>query len=170
MDQNVIRCATESDAAVLFDLINEAYHVESGNVPPAFKLTTRFLSPTDLQPLLASGRVLICERGGFAVGVLSYSVESHPPTILRAHFGPFAVSRQWQGKGVGGALLRELAVRARSEGCVSLDAEVVNHRHDLFPMYLGRLGFRVVGEIQFPAPERLSRPAHFVCIRKPLGP
>ena len=99
---------------------------------------------------------------------MSYTVERHEG-CSRAHFGPFAVSASAQRSGVGAALLAELAVRAAAEGCVSLDAEVVNHRYDILPMYLGRLGFRVVGRDLFPAPERLSRPAHFVLIRRPLG-
>ena len=77
------------------------------------------------------------------------------------------VARGAQGRGVGGALLRALEARARAEGCASIDAEVVDLRWDLFPMYFA-LGFRVVGQLPFPAPERCTRPCHFVCIRREL--
>jgi GNAT superfamily N-acetyltransferase len=165
-----IDTATPSDAEAAFHLINDAYHIETGDIPPAFKLTTRFLLPAELQPLLASGRVLAARgAGGALLGVLSYDLHRDPATgALRAHFGPFAVAAAAQGAGTGRALLGELAARARAAGCASLDAEVVNHRHDLFPLYLGRLGFRVVGAGPFTAPDRLSRPAHFVLIRKAL--
>jgi GNAT superfamily N-acetyltransferase len=166
----LVRTATPSDAQAAFALINSAYHVETGDVPPAFKLTTRFLAAAELLPLLSGGRVLAATApDGALLGVLAFSLHSDPATgALRAHFGPFAVHTSAQGGGVGRALLAELAVRARAEGCCTLDAEVVNHRHDLFPLYLGRLGFRVVGTAPFPAPERLTRPAHFVLIRKGL--
>jgi ribosomal protein S18 acetylase RimI-like enzyme len=166
--EHAIRVATVADAPSLFSLINSAYHVETGDIPPAFKITTRFLLESEVAALVAGGRVLVYERAGSLLGVLSYDVISDRGA-LRAHFGPFAVATAAQGGGIGQALLGELALRAAAEGCASLDAEVVNHRHDLFPLYLGRLGFRVVGRAPFPAPERLSRPSHFVSIRRALA-
>ena len=166
-----IRAATPADAPAVFDLINTAYSVESGDVPPAFKRTRRFLAAAELLPQLAAGAILLAHDGGSgaAQGVLAFELQRDAASgALRAHFGPFAVAAAHRGAGVGAALLAALAQRARAEGCASLDAEVVNHRHDLFPLYLGRLGFRVVGRAPFPAPERLSRPAHFVCIRRAL--
>ena len=165
---STIRVATAADAPSLFHLINASYHVETGDVPPAFKITTRFLLEAEVAALVAGGRVLVCERAGSLLGVLSYDIVTDRGA-LRAHFGPFAVATAAQGSGIGQALLGELAVRAAAEGCASLDGEVVCHRHDLFPLYLGRLGFRVVGRAPFPAPERLSRPSHFVSIRRALA-
>ena len=167
LDMVAIRAATAADAEPVFSLVNSAYQVETGDIPPAFKLTLRFLTPADLAPLLASGRLLLAHSdSGELQGALSYDLQRDPRTqALRAHFGPFATSAASRGSGIGSALLAALAERARAEGALSLDAEVVNHRHDLFPMYLGHLGFRVVGSAPFPAPERLSRPAHFVLIR-----
>ena len=49
-----IRPATPADAARLFDLINAAYHTESGDVPPAFKFTTRFLAPEEWERVQGS--------------------------------------------------------------------------------------------------------------------
>lgn len=166
----VVRVATRADVPSLFALINSSYHVESGDRPPAFKLSTRFLAESELLPLVDSGRVLACDgdaAGGALLGALSYSVEGSGSGATRAHFGPFAVARGAQGRGVGGALLRALEARARAEGCASIDAEVVDLRWDLFPMYFA-LGFRVVGQLPFPAPERCTRPCHFVCIRREL--
>ena len=166
-----IRPATPADATPLFAIVNAAYHAESGDVPPAFKTTTRFLEPAELLPPLAAGTVLLaeCPTSGAPLGCLAYSLErAHPAAPLRAHFGPFAVAPSSQGAGVGKALLAALEVAARAAGAASLDAEVVNHRLDILPMYLGKLGFRVVGDGAFPAPERCSRPCHFICIRRAL--
>jgi len=131
-----IRIAVARDCPRLFELINDAYHRESGDIPPAFKKTLRFLTPSELlsHHSYTSGCTLVYEdETGAIIGVLCYTVESHGGA-LRAHFGPFAVDEGHQGKGVGGALLNELKVRAKEKGCVSIDAEVVNHRLDLFPM------------------------------------
>ncbi len=166
---STIRVAAPADAGPVLELINAAYQVESGDIPPAFKLTTRFAAPGELSPLLSSGRLLLAHGAcGALQGALSYDLQRDASGALRAHFGPFAVQAACRGCGVGSALLAALAERARAAGAASLDADVVNHRHDLFPLYLGRLGFRVVGRAPFPAPERLSRPAHFVCIRRQL--
>lgn len=167
-----VRTAAPADTPHIFSLCNAAYHPETGDVPPAFKRTTRFIHAAEIAPSVSAGRVLLCEApgAGAPLGCLCYSLErggEGPDAPLRAHFGPFAVSPEAQGRGVGRALLAELGRVARGAGCASLDAEVVNHRHDLFEMYFG-LGFRVVGEGAFPAPERCSRPCHFVCIRRPL--
>ena len=130
-----IRVASEVDCAALFSIINDAYHRETGDIPPAFKKTLRFLNPSELlsHPSYLSGQTLVSEDGGVIRGVLCYTLETHEG-YLRAHFGPFAVVSEHQGTGVGSALLRELEARARAAGCVSIDAEVVNHRLDLFPM------------------------------------
>lgn len=164
-----VRVATAADADAIFSLVNAAYHAETGDLPPAFKATTRFVALAEILPSIAAGHVLLCAGEGAPLGCLSYSLERGEAAgaPLRAHFGPFAVAPGAQGRGVGSALLAELAAHARAAGCVSLDAEVVNHRHDIFEMYLG-LGFRVVGEGAFPAHERCTRPCHFVCIRRPL--
>ncbi len=164
-----LRDAVASDIAALFQLINSAYVTESGNRGIAFKFTTRFLTPAEVEPLVLSGAVLLCEEepeeGGQAplLGCIAAEVQAN-----RCHFGPFAVAPSAQGKGVGKALLAELESRARARGNASLDAEVVNLRLDILPMYLGKLGFRVVGEDSFPAPERTTRGCHFVLIRKSL--
>jgi GNAT superfamily N-acetyltransferase len=165
-----VRNATAADAEAVFALVNASYHVETGDVPPAFKKTTRFIHLSEVLPNIVAGRVLLCEvPGGAPLGCLSYTVERGEAVDapLRAHFGPFAVAPEAQGRGVGSCLLSALERQARALGCASLDAEVVNHRHDLFHMYFG-MGFRVVGEGAFPAPERTSRPCHFVCIRRAL--
>ena len=167
-----LRAADASDTAALFSLVNTAYHSESGDVAPGFKTTLRFLSPDDgLAQSVADGRVIVAvhaEDGGI-LGMLTYEMIVDAGGVRRMHFGPFATATRARGTGVGAALLAELRTVARTAGACSLDGEVVNHRYDLFPMYLSaKLGFRVIGSGTFPAPERTSRPCHFVSIRKNL--
>lgn len=163
-----IREATASDAAALLILFNSAYHAESGDIAPGFKLTTRFLSESEVESVLQRGPLLIAEQSGSVAGALAFEIIPDASNTPRAHFGPFATARAFRGTGVGSALLAALETRARAAGCASLDGEVVNLRYDLFPLYF-KLGFRVVGRADFPAPERVSRPVHFVLIRRAIA-
>ena len=85
-------------------------------------------------------------------------------------FGPYAVSPDAQGKGVGIALLEQVEAFAREHGAVALQIDVVNHRTDLFPYY-GRRGFVKVGTHEFYSNfdvTAVTRPTHFVLLEKPL--
>jgi GNAT superfamily N-acetyltransferase len=160
-----VRAAAPADVPALFALFNDAYQAESGDAAPCFKSTPRFLAPDELLPRLAGGGVLAAEAGGALVGALAFDLVRDARGVLRAHFGPFATARAARGGGVGSALLAALRARAAAAGAASLDAEVVHLRVDILPMYFA-LGFRVVGAADFPAPERCTRDAHFVLIRR----
>ena len=164
----VVRVATSADAPALFALVNEAYHAESGCRAPGFKLVERFLAPDELLPLIAAGSVFVAASAadGAALGLLAYELLVDAGGVRRAHFGPFATAPRARGRGVGAALLGALRDAAAAAGAHSLDGDVVNLRYDLFPLYLSKLGFRVVGRGVFPVPERCSRPVHFVQIRR----
>lgn len=167
-----IRNAQLSDVSSLFSLFNDAYHAESGDIAPGFKTTTRFLSSEEVAAVIERGPVLVAElNDGSIAGALAFElvelVSHDGTTTLRAHFGPFSTCRNSRGSGVGSALLRAFEIRARAAGATSLDGEVVNLRFDLFPIYFG-LGFRVVGRGTFPVPTRVSRPVHFVLIRREI--
>lgn len=134
--QMPVRQATPEDCTPLFHLINGSYHRETGDNAPAFKKSLRFLSPAELlsHPSYTSNCCLVAEGpSGALLGVLCYEIQNHDG-ILRAHFGPFAVDEAHQGKGVGKELIDALLEKAKLAGCASIDAEVVNHRLDLFPM------------------------------------
>ena len=166
----VIRDATASDIDSLFCLFNDAYQAESGDIAPGFKTTTRFLSFDEVAAVIERGPVLIAElNDGALAGALAYELVSDATTTacVRAHFGPFSTCRNSRKSGIGSALLRAFEIRARAAGAKSLDGEVVNLRFDLFPIYFG-LGFRVVGRGPFPVPMRVSRPVHFVLIRREI--
>ena len=164
-----VRPAVVEDAATLLSLINDSYDLtEAGVRAPCFKLTQRFLDERELLPLIERGELLVAiDAAGIILGAIA-SACATDEGVTRTHFGPFAVSASAQGMGVGTRLLAAVEERARAAGCASVDCEVVNHRCDLLPFYLTR-GWRVVGEGAFPAPERCSRPSHFILLRRALA-
>ncbi len=136
----------------------------------AFKHTERLISrEAELDPLIAAGTLLVARAspGSSPLGCLFYNCVTDSEGKLHVHFGPFAVSLATKGTGIGRQLLAELDKRAIALGAASIDIEVVNTRDDLFPMY-ERMGFIKIGEAPFPAPERTTRPVHFILMRRPL--
>jgi GNAT superfamily N-acetyltransferase len=83
------------------------------------------------------------------------------------YFGPFAVAPRCKGQGLGRALLDEVERLSRLRGISEIEIRVVNHRSDLFPMY-EKLGYDYCGESPYPKPEILTRPSHFLVMRKKL--
>lgn len=155
----LVRPATEADLLDAFHLINEAYEVETGNSGVAFKHTKRFLAHDELKPHL--NRALVAEDEGKLAGIVVYDING-----TACHFGPFAV--RGQGKGVGKLLLQHIEQLALKNGCNTLDIEVVHWRTDIIPMY-EKWGYVRRGEAPFPAPERTTRPCHFIVMSKAIG-
>lgn len=83
------------------------------------------------------------------------------------YFGPFAVAPRYKGQGYGRILLDEVERLSRQKGLTEIEISVVNHRSDLFPMY-EKLGYEYCGECPYPKPEILTRPAHFIIMRRKL--
>lgn len=172
--------ATRDDAAEIFDIINDAYSVETGDTGISFKNEQRLVDP--LEDQLRQGydnrTILKCTdiSKNKIVGVLSYEYREE---IL--YFGPFAVLSECKGQGIGKVLLRELKAIGLAHGSKYFQIRVVNHRTDLLPMYyrwVRRIcsslfvfeqinglyvaqGFTKVGEQEYPHQERLTRPSHF---------
>ena len=169
-----VSVATSADVPALFELINEAYEVESGDTGVAFKKTKRLLTHAELAPSVEAGRTLAARLAGELVGCICFEEQAPHDGGAGAgsgaphlHFGPFAVAARCQGRGVGSALLAALYARARARGIRYVDIEVVQWRTDILPMY-ERLGYVAFGDGDFPAPERLSRPSRFVLMRLDL--
>lgn len=166
--------ATKGDADTLFALINEAYEVESGDTGVSFKKTKRFMGMDELMPCIDEKRCIVARESGSdkILGAIVWEESKDEDGNTSLHFGPFAVSPAAQGRGVGRALLDAVEALAASRGCAYVKIEVVNHRSDLLGptnIYEKR-GFTVYGEAPFPAPERCTRPCHFVLMRKPAVP
>jgi GNAT superfamily N-acetyltransferase len=173
--------AVAGDLPALFALVNEAYQVETGDSGVAFKCTNRLLdADAELLPSIAAGRALKALVGGALAGCICFEEQQAAAAAVAVHdggadaaaaphmhFGPFAVAASAQGRGVGRALLEALYARARARGIRYVDIEVVNWRTDVMPWY-ERMGYVRFGTGDFPAPERLARPASFVLMRLDL--
>lgn len=112
-----IESARIDDAQELFQLINDAYDIETGDMGVAFKQTKRLIDlQTELIPLIMKGTLLVARSqadcsllGTLFFEITTDSIESAPhQEVKRLHFGPFAVSNSARGCGVGKALLLEV--------------------------------------------------------------
>jgi predicted N-acetyltransferase YhbS len=179
MDTVRLSTASLDDAHEIFLLINEAYKVEIGSSGVGFKKdgVDRLLQPLEesIKVSYNDQRVIKAEietsNGPSIVGVIVWDIIDilvDGTSSKSMYFGPFAVSCRSQGKGVGKLLMSEVDRIARANGISYVDINVVNHRSDLLPMY-AKLGYDDIGTItEYPFPERLSRPAHFVNLRRKL--
>ncbi len=86
----------------------------------------------------------------------------------RAYFGMLSIDPARQGRGLGRTLVESAEARARDRGCRFMDIHIVNLREEL-PPYYRRLGYAERGTLPFSAPERASRPCHFIVMTKPLA-
>ena len=132
-----VSVATSADVPALFELINEAYEVESGDTGVAFKKTKRLLTHAELAPSVEAGRTLAARLAGELVGCICFEEQAPHDGGAGAgsgaphlHFGPFAVAARCQGRGVGSALLAALYARARARDQVRRHrGRAVAHRH-----------------------------------------
>ena len=157
------------DGSAIFDLVNECYGVEIGDSGLAFKRTPRMMDPKQEQWLndYAEGRVLkiSCEDGTGVDGVLFYEFQPEKESIF---FGPFAVRKSFRNKGYGRMLIAAMENIGRQAGMKWTSLYNVNHRSDLSELY-AHLGFETLAEtVEYPVQERLTRPSHFIQLRRAL--
>jgi ribosomal protein S18 acetylase RimI-like enzyme len=181
-----IRDASLSDVESLFTLINDSYQVETGDSGVAFKKTLRLIDiNTEMVPLIP--RTLVAELVSIdneneveLCGSITWEETEHHHhdkngdnadnnrNYKAMHFGPFSVSSRHQKMGIGSSLLSALYSLARKRGCEYIDLECVNWRSDIIPWYQ-KMGFYVIGEGPFPAPERCTRGCHFILMRRKVA-
>jgi GNAT superfamily N-acetyltransferase len=154
------------DAEPLFALINAAYEVEFGTEGVSFKNTGRFEDAGEVRALLEVERCIAARDAetGALVGAIVYHMAEG-----RAHFGPFAVDPRVKARGVGKALLAELEATAVAAGCTHLEMQVIQHRHDILPIY-ARWGFVQTGTAPYTETWKVTRPCHFLLHEKRIGP
>lgn len=163
-----VRPATADDVAPLVVLINDAYEVETGDSGVAFKKTKRIVHDDEVARPIVEGRVIVAATAsGEVLGTIFFELYEARPAIIG--FGPFAVSPEAQGKGVGRALLAAVEAEGKARGCTAIQLETVHHRTDLEPIYR-RMGFVPIGEEPFTHLERITRPCHFIIWRRRLAP
>jgi GNAT superfamily N-acetyltransferase len=154
-----IRTAAAADAPELARVINDAFIVEA-----FFKIGNR-TSAAEIAGLIAQGGEFLVIDGapGRIAGCVYLRCNSG-----RAYFGMLSIDPPLQGQGLGRALIEAAEARARGQGCRVMDIHIVNLREEL-PAYYRRFGYAETGTLPFSAPERASRPCHFIVMTKALS-
>eukprot|EP01036_Dinobryon_divergens_P035867 gene35867-46557_t len=141
------------DADEVMSLVNEAYLVELGDSGVACKNALRLLDALEpsIQTAYSEGRAIKC-----------LSKQSDGSTVIGdgvISFGPFAVRKEFNGKGLGKALVSKVEDIGRQKKMTQIDIFILNHRADLFPLY-EKWGFSNTGRVvDYPYPDRLTRPS-----------
>jgi GNAT superfamily N-acetyltransferase len=153
-----IREAQEADVEAIAELVNLAYVVED-----FFKVGPR-TDAEEIATIVERRRFFLVEDGGRAAACAYLGIEDG-----RGHFGMLSVHPDAQGRGLARRLITHMERFCVERGCTHLDLEYVNLREEL-PAFYRRFGFEITGEAPWPAAElhRISRPAHFVTMSKPL--
>ena len=155
----MLRTATLAEAPELARIINDAFIVEA-----FFKIGDR-TSPDELVELMNDGgEFLAVDDGAGRIAGCVYLKYSGD----RAYFGMLSIDPSKQRQGLGRLLIDAAEARARHRGCRYMDIHIVNLREEL-PAYYRRLGYLERGTRPFSAPERASRPCHFIVMTKTLG-
>lgn len=167
-DRLVVRTATIDDADAIFELVNEAYQVETGSDGVAFKNTPRFITVEDeVIPLIKPGTFIVAVLDGSVVGCIYYCESPYPENGEKfLKFGPFAVHPRTQGMGIGNLLMQKVFDKAHEVGALGVDVEVVNWRSDMMRLYGDKMGFVWVKDLEFKDTDRLTRPSYFHILRK----
>lgn len=163
---SIQKASFATDAPVLFELINDAYKVEIGDSGVAFKTTPRMVSLDRISEsdfCDSKGVLKMCTGESEVIGCIFYEIKEDS-----VYFGPFAVSPQHAGKGIGKTLLRAVIDIGKQHELQWCELYCVNQRSDLISLY-SHWGFEQFGDdVPYPVPERLTRPSHFVRMRKLL--
>jgi len=136
-----IRRSTESDRTAIGDIHTSAFGQEQGK--EIVELVNSLLEDETARPLLS----LVADTGGRLVGHVLFTKARLQPedrVIPVRILAPLAVSRDCQGEGVGGVLIRE-GLKQLAESGVEL-VFVLGH-----PGYYPKFGFQPAGVLGFEA-------------------
>ncbi|MCU7892946.1 MAG: N-acetyltransferase [Candidatus Thiodiazotropha sp. (ex Ustalcina ferruginea)] len=136
-----IRHSTESDCTAISDIHMSAFGKEQGH--EIVDLVNSLLDDATAEPLLS----LVAESAGRLVGHILFTqakVQSDKEVSARI-LAPLAVTYDFQGAGVGGALVRE-GLNQLAESGVDL-VFVLGH-----PGYYPKFGFQTAGVLGYEAP------------------
>lgn len=137
-----IRCATDSDRAEILGVHGDAFGKEQG--PEIVDLVTGLLSDKTAEPRFS----FVAENGGRIVGHILFTairLQSNGPGISAQILAPLAVSKEHQGKGVGGLLINEGLKQLTASGFELVF--VLGH-----PDYYPKFGFKPAGILGYEAP------------------
>ena len=153
-----LRTAADADVDRLVELINAAYEVEK------FFVTGDRTDAVDLRSRMQRGVFLVIEpEPGAIAGCVYVAVDGG-----QGFMGMLSVSPSSQRQGLGRTLAIAAEDHCRSQGCTSIEIEVVDLRRELPPFYR-QLGYEEAGERPFPDTTRTTRACHFVVMRKRLA-
>ncbi|MBN2308648.1 MAG: GNAT family N-acetyltransferase [Candidatus Hydrogenedentes bacterium] len=142
----------ESVAALIRRTIDARY---TGVYPPrAVDFFKQFHAADKIRERSARGTILVVEQAGALVGTGAL--------VDNEIYGLF-VEPEVQGKGVGGALMRELESRAQAEGRVEIHLSVSLPSRQFYE----RLGYEILEEAQMDVGE--GQELRYWKARKPLG-
>jgi len=94
-------------------------------------------SPSEIDGYIEAGEVLVARRGDVVVGHVQFI-----PSGVHWEIKSVAVSEQFQGQGIGTALIRSVLQRAALEGCIEVAAGTATADIGTLRFYQ-RLGFRM---------------------------
>ena len=160
-----VRRATPADVAELVRVINLAYQVEA-----TMFLDERTSEPDVIERLgRPNAAFLVLDDdtsradGRRLAGAVYVEVRE-----TRGYFAMLSVDPEFQGRGLGRALVRAVESYCREAGCRVLDIDVVDLRTEL-PGFYSALGFTPTGVAPFPDPARTKRPVQLIQMEKRLA-
>lgn len=134
-------------------MLHEAY-------PPLAAQGMRFVAShqnsATTRKRMGCGETIVAEEAGLIVGVVTLlrAAETHGSPFYErpdvAGFGQFAVRSSHQGRGIGGALLNLVELRATEQGVRHLALDTSEHAAELIAFYEAN-GFRFVEHAQWQA-------------------
>jgi GNAT superfamily N-acetyltransferase len=152
-----IRMATESDAATVTRLVNDAFVVER------FFIERDRTNAEEVRRLMSKGVFLLAEDGPVAVGCVYVEVRGE-----RGYFGMLSIEPSRQRTGIGRRLIDTLEEHFRKHGCKFCDLKFTDVRAELHGLYL-KLGYRDIGTAEYDDPTPTKIPVRFIIMSKLLS-
>lgn len=152
-----IRKATESDAANITVVINQAFGPAEHYFVDGDRISTE-----EVLDSIGIGAFLVAEKEGEMVGCVYVE-----PRGERAYLGLLSVNPNHQQRGMGVRLMRAAEEFCVAAGCRFMDIKIVNLRTEL-PGYYRKFGYNETGSSPFPAEVETKIPCHFIDMSKPL--
>jgi ribosomal protein S18 acetylase RimI-like enzyme len=139
-DRVIVRVARREEYGLVGDLTVEVY-VHGGLVSPASSYVGTLRDAADRA---AKAELLVAEVSGEVAGAVAYCPPGSPYAELagpdEAEFRMLAVREKARGKGVGGAMVRACAERARAAGLAGLRLSTQRNMDSAHRLY-ERMGF-----------------------------
>jgi len=166
-----LRSVRECDKTALLVVVNKAYEIEKGTTGVSFKkMDAARYTPEELDHDFLQGLYVVAElmdgSESNIVGAILLEIQQENSEKI-CFFGPFATKAPYQKFGIGKILLDFAEKYAISQQCSQLQCAIINVRSDLHGYYFKR-GFVNFGTKPYERSHLLSRPVHFILLKKSL--